>query len=82
MDRTTGGNVEQFKVGDLVEYNSKFDEGTIKSVGLVVEVQRCWGMPTVLVQWCDYPHADVIGDTLEYACFELKRARGQKNKKP
>ena len=72
--------MEHFEVGDIVEYNNDFDEDTNKGAGLVVEVlHKHAGL--VVVQWFNHPHADVIGDTLGYACFELKRARGQKNKK-
>ena len=74
--------MEQFEVGDLVEYNNNFDEDSPdKGAGLVVEIQNKHA-GLVVVRWFNHPHADVIGDTLGYACFELKRARGQKKKKP
>ena len=71
--------MEKFKVGDLVEYDTNFDEDTNKSAGLVVEVLHEHA-GVVIVQWFNHPHADVIGDTLGYACFELKRAEGRKTK--
>jgi hypothetical protein len=79
MEATTGGKVEQFKIGDLVEYNDEFDLDINKSVGLVVEIQHKHA-GLVVVQWFNHPHADVIGDTLGYGCFELKRAEGKKSK--
>jgi len=70
--------MEQFKVGDLVEYNQGFAEDSPdKGAGLVIE-NSPHGF--VLVRWFNHPHADVIGDELGYACFELKRATTKENK--
>jgi len=70
--------MEKFKVGDLVKYRGNFDE--VGTIGLVLEAQSFGDIPTVLVRWCDHPHADVIGDTAEYACVELKHAENRKTK--
>jgi len=70
--------MERFKVGDLVEYNSNFDE--VGTIGLVTQTRSFRGIPTVFVRWFNHPHADVIGDTAEYACVELKHAEAKKTK--
>ena len=72
--------MERFKVGDLVEYNSKIDEGATKSFGLVLEIERFFLGATALVRWVNHPHADVIGDTLQYDCVELKPVENRKTK--
>jgi hypothetical protein len=71
--------MEHFEVGDIVEYNNDFDEDDDTGAGLVVEIQNKHA-GLVVVQWFNHPHADVIGDTLGYACFELKRVEGRKTK--
>ena len=70
--------MERFKVGDLVRYRGNFDE--VGTIGLVTRTRSFRGIPTVFVRWCDHPHADVIGDTAEYACIELKHAENRKTK--
>ena len=70
--------MEKFKVGDLVKYRGNFDE--VGTIGLVTRTRSFRGIATVFVRWCDHPHADVIGDTAEYACIELKHAEGRKTK--
>ena len=79
MEATTEDKMKHFEVGDLVQYNDEFDLGTIKGVGLVVGIQHKHA-GLVVVQWFNHPHADVIGDTLGYACFELKQAEARKIK--
>jgi len=69
--------MERFKVGDLVRYRGN---PVLGPIGLVTRTRSFRGIPTVFVRWCDHPHADVIGDTAEYACIELKHAEGRKTK--
>lgn len=70
--------MERFKVGDLVRYRGNPDGAD--PIGLVTRTRSFRRIDTVFVQWFNHPHADVIGDTAEYACDELRHAEGRKTK--